>query len=179
MSPSAVTVHVVAAVIQNQDRVMVAQRRTGNLAGKWEFPGGKVRTGESPTEALRREIMEEFTVTIEVGSRIDEVPFSVKTTPYLLTAFFARYTAGAYRLRDHSRMEWIHPRDLATVDLAPADILIANAVRRILAGHDREVLETKFGEDDRGLVSCGHPVAEQSGGGKFHKPYREKTGGKS
>jgi 8-oxo-dGTP diphosphatase len=133
MSAPVGTVHVVAAVIQSQDRVMVAQRRAGGLAGKWEFPGGKVRTGESPTEALQREIMEEFSVAIEVGDRIDDVFFSVGATPHLLTAFFARHTAGAYQLRDHSRMEWIRPRDLVTVDLAPADIFIAGAVRRMLA----------------------------------------------
>ncbi len=126
-------IDVVAAVIRDRDLVMVARRRTGDLAGKWEFPGGKVQPGEPPSDALRREIMEEFRVSIEIGAIIHVVPFFINTTRYRLTAFFAKHKKGIYRLQEHTSMEWVRPEDLLSTDLAPADIPIARAVIRMLS----------------------------------------------
>jgi mutator protein MutT len=121
---------VVAAVIQKEDQVLVAQRSSGHLAGKWEFPGGKVRDLESPEEALRREIQEEFGTLISVEDRIAEVPFSVEGKKFLLIGFYARHISGDYAIREHKRIRWVSPAQLLKLDLSPADIPIAEEVVR-------------------------------------------------
>ncbi len=124
---------VVAAVIERDGRILVAQRHSGLHAGKWEFPGGKVEPGESPEAALRREIDEEFGVEISVGDRLVEVPFSVAGSSYLLVAYAARHRSGEYRPVDHHRIDWLAPDRLADLDLAPADVPVAAAVARRFA----------------------------------------------
>lgn len=121
---------VVAAVIQRDGQVLVAQRNSGYLAGKWEFPGGKVRPSESAEGALIREIQEEFGASIAVGKRIAEVPFSVESKRFLLIGFYARHIAGAYVPKDHSRICWTEPSKLLALDLSPADVPIALRVAR-------------------------------------------------
>ena len=121
---------VVAAVIERDGLILVAQRLAGSHAGKWEFPGGKVEPGESPEAALRREIDEEFGVEITVGGRIIAVPFSVAGSDYLLLAYGARHRAGEYRPVAHQRIDWVQPARLADLDLAPADVPVAAEVGR-------------------------------------------------
>ena len=119
---------VVAAVIEHQGRILVAQRAYGALAGKWEFPGGKIEDGEVPEEALVREIQEEFGATIEVEMFIYKVPFSVGDKNYELLAYYGKHISGDYEAHDHSRIEWVPLKSIMTMDLAPADIPIAEKV---------------------------------------------------
>lgn len=69
------TIKVVAAVIKNGDKIFATQRGYGDLKGGWEFPGGKIEEGETPQEALKREIMEELDTEIEVGELIDTIEY--------------------------------------------------------------------------------------------------------
>jgi len=126
MEPQAV----VAAVIHRDGLIFVARRSGGVHAGKWEFPGGKVEPGESPEAALRREIDEEFGVTVAVGELLLRVPFAVAGTEFVLLAHSARHLAGEYRPVAHGAIDWVAPERLAILDLAPADKPVAAEVIR-------------------------------------------------
>ncbi len=119
---------VVAGVIRRNGLILVAQRDFGSLAGKWEFPGGKVEESETPESALKREIQEEFNVGIQVDHLLGEIPFKVDQKEYLLLAFYATHLEGEYQLSDHLRIEWVQPSRLGEIDLAPADIPIAQKI---------------------------------------------------
>ena len=117
---------VVAGVVVKDGMILIAQRRSGSLAGKWEFPGGKVEGSETPQEALRREFDEEFGVIIEVGDFVDEVDYSVDGKDYTLLAFHVIHISGHYKLLDHMNLDWVRPELLISMDLAPPDVPIAN-----------------------------------------------------
>ena len=123
---------VAAAVIQRDGLILVAQRNSGVHKGKWEFPGGKVELGETPSAALVREIDEEFGVKIAVGERLAEVAFSVDGSQYLLLAYLAHHLEGEYRPVVHGRVDWLLPSLLPTLDLTPADVPVA----KLLASSD-------------------------------------------
>ena len=127
---------VVAGVVVDGGRVLVAQRRRGAMAGKWEFPGGKVEPGETLEAALVRELSEEFTVTVAVDEKIHEEPFTVDGTAFRLIAFFARHLSGRFVPQDHRRILWLPPEALTAIDLTPADIPVA---RKVLAHHRQRV----------------------------------------
>lgn len=116
---------VVAAVIERDGLIFVAQRHSGVHRGKWEFPGGKVEAGETPEGALVREIDEEFGVEIAVGEQFAEVEFSVKDRQYLLLVYLARHVRGEYCPVDHCRIDWLQLSMLPSLDFAPADIPVA------------------------------------------------------
>lgn len=117
-------------MIEKDGCFLVAQRNSGRLAGRWEFPGGKVSTPESPQEALEREILEELGVRIQVGELIIEVPFQVEECRFRLLAFSARLQGGCFRLRDHSQIRWVKPEGLRNLDLTEPDIPVAARIER-------------------------------------------------
>jgi len=120
----------VAGVIERNGLILVAQRGSGPMAGKWEFPGGKVKEGESLVDALQREIFEEFRTNIIAGELIDRIKFVVSNRKYELAALYAQHESGEYQLTEHKQLDWVKPENLTQLDLAPADILIAEKVRR-------------------------------------------------
>lgn len=114
---------VVGAVIVNDGRVLAARRGpSGALPNMWEFPGGKVEFGESPQEALAREIREELCVNITVGEKVlsttHEYDFGIVT----LTTFFCELSSGAPKITEHTALTWLSPDELSSVDWAPADV---------------------------------------------------------
>lgn len=124
-------IRVVGAVVVEDGKVLCVQRgRHGALPGLWEFPGGKVERGESPRDALIREIREELDCTIEAGDEITttrhEYAFGVVT----LTTFWCRITGGEPRLVEHAAQAWLLPHDLNRLEWAPADIPAVNLIRR-------------------------------------------------
>jgi 8-oxo-dGTP diphosphatase len=120
---------VVAALMRDGRRVLVSRRRADQpMPGKWEFPGGKVEPGESPTEALAREVREELGCDIEVG-RIFEVVFHVydEFDLYMLV-YAATISAGTPRAVEVAEIAWVEAARLPELDLLPADYPLARAL---------------------------------------------------
>jgi len=122
-------IEVVGAVIVDRGRVLCTQRGTGSLAGCWEFPGGKVEIGESPQEALAREIREELGCAIRVGSKIVTTEYEYDFAVIVLTTFYCELVHGEPKLTEHSDSVWLPPAELPTLDWAPADRPAVNHVQ--------------------------------------------------
>ena len=115
------TVRVVAAVIRNGDRIYATQRGYGEYKDGWEFPGGKIEPGETPEEALVREIREELAVTIEVGEKISTIEYDYPKFHLSMDCFWCRIVDGEIHLQEHEAARWLTKEDLAAVDWLPAD----------------------------------------------------------
>lgn len=117
------SIDVVGAVIVLGGKILCAQRgATGALSGLWEFPGGKVERGESPRQALEREIAEELQCKIAVGDRITTTSHEYDFALITLTTFYCHLIAGEPELTEHQAVRWLPPADLLHLDWAPADI---------------------------------------------------------
>lgn len=117
---------VTAAIIEEDGRVFVARRGPGrHLAGAWEFPGGKVDAGETPEQALARELSEELGISCEVGELLCTAVYEGTEPALELLAFRVRRRAGAIELREHVEARWVAPADLAAMDLPESDRLVA------------------------------------------------------
>lgn len=122
-------IDVVAAFLVQKDKVLIARRKAPPpLAGKWEFPGGKIEPGETPEESLAREMEEEFGIRIAVG------PFSADSfhhqagRSFHIRAYRATWLSGQLIPVAHDRCVWARPDTLLTYDLLPADIDLAQAL---------------------------------------------------
>ncbi|SPF41580.1 ADP-ribose pyrophosphatase (fragment) [Candidatus Desulfosporosinus infrequens] len=125
---------VTAAIIIKENRVLIAQRALGkNLAGKWEFPGGKIEPAETPQECLKREIREELDVDIDVLELFGESIFAYQSGTIKLIAFWCRWISGDFRLSVHSSFEWVTRQELDSYDFAPADIPLVEKLKVVLS----------------------------------------------
>ncbi len=116
------TVEVVAAVIvDGAGRTLATQRGYGNMKDGWEFPGGKIEPGESPEQALRREIAEELAVTVEVGDKLYTVDWDYPDFHLTMHCYRCRVVDGKLALLEHEASRWLSPSELWTVDWLPAD----------------------------------------------------------
>lgn len=123
------TVEVVAAVIKHEDKIFATQRGYGDLAGGWEFPGGKVEAGEMPQEALVREIHEELEATISVGEFICQVEYDYSTFHLSMKCYLCSVVEGHLTLLEHSDAKWLDANTLDSVDWLPADIAVVDAIK--------------------------------------------------
>lgn len=123
------TVEVVAAVIKHEDKIFATQRGYGDLAGGWEFPGGKVEAGEMPQEALVREIHEELEATISVGEFICQVEYDYPTFHLLMKCYLCSVVEGHLTLLEHSDAKWLDASTLDSVDWLPADVAVVEAIK--------------------------------------------------
>lgn len=122
---------VVGAAIIEDGRCLVAQRSAEMpLPLKWEFPGGKPRDGESPQEALKREVLEELGVSIEVGARLGSGTSSSPDQEIVLTVFRARLLDGNPHPNEHAAIRWVPLADLHELDWAEADVPIVELLAR-------------------------------------------------
>ena len=121
---------VVCAVIEDPQRGWLACRRPpgGHLAGLWEFPGGKVETGEDRASALKREIREELGVDIEVLGDMDPVEWEYPEVHIRLWPFRCRLQHGEPVAHEHDALRWCPPNDLRLLEWAPADQPIVDAL---------------------------------------------------
>lgn len=114
---------VTAAIIQDQGKLLIAQRKAGaHLALKWEFPGGKVEEGEHPEDCLKREIAEELGIKIEVGNIFKVVSHKYESKHILLLCYLCNYLEGTVTAKDCHDFRWIWPRELRGYDFAEADL---------------------------------------------------------
>ena len=121
-------IQVTAAVIRRDGKILLAQRKRGHLAGKWEFPGGKIEQGEKPEECLARELREEFEIDARVGHYITTSRYRNKDIDIDLHGYEVEHIKGVFALKDHDAIEWVDPKSLLKWDLAEADIPIARVV---------------------------------------------------
>ena len=126
------TVRVVAAVIREGDRVFATQRGYGAFKDGWEFPGGKVEPGETPEQALAREIREELDTEISVGEKLAQVEYDYPDFHLSMACFLCTIAEGEPVLKEHEAARWVTKEDLDSVDWLPADITVIDRVRDIL-----------------------------------------------
>ena len=126
------TVKVVAAVIREGNRIFATQRGYGDFKDGWEFPGGKVEAGETPQEALEREIREELDTDIQVGELIKTVEHDYPTFHLSMDCFWATVRSGNLELREHEAARWLTKDTLDTVDWLPADQGLVDRIREFL-----------------------------------------------
>ena len=124
------TVRVVAAVIRDGDRIFATARGYGEYKGWWEFPGVKIEAGETPEEALVREIREELDTEIRVGELIDTIEYDYPTFHLSMDCFFAEVVAGRLVLKEAEDARWLTKETLESVPWLPAD---ASLIERIKA----------------------------------------------
>ncbi|NMA61130.1 MAG: (deoxy)nucleoside triphosphate pyrophosphohydrolase [Firmicutes bacterium] len=120
---------VIAAIIRQDNQVLLCQRKEGALAGKWEFPGGKIENGETPEECLVREIQEELAIDIEVENIYQAVHTHYDHGDFLVIGYLAKQTGGEISLRVHSDYAWVEVGRLDQYDLADANIPIAQSLK--------------------------------------------------
>jgi 8-oxo-dGTP diphosphatase len=129
------TIHVVGAAICRDGLCLVAQRGPKqSLAGKWEFPGGKIEPGESPQVALVREIEEELGLAIHVGHALGSGEVAVNGRKVVLDVYAATVLAGELELLEHAQVVWARPEELAGFDWAEADVPSVDPVAAWLRG---------------------------------------------
>ncbi len=123
-------VEVVAAVIERHGRILITRRLDGaHLGGLWEFPGGKRRAGESPEEALEREIREELDTTVAVGGLVEAVDWAYPDQRVRLL-FYRCTIHGEPRPMEGQEMAWVMPADLTAYDFPPADAVLVMRLGR-------------------------------------------------
>ena len=131
------TIRVVAAVIKavNKDGepiIFATLRGYGALKDGWEFPGGKIEVGETPQEALKREIMEELDTEIEVGELIDTIEYDYPEFHLSMNCFWCEVINGDLVLKEHEAAKWLTMAQLNDVEWLPADITLIEKIRSVL-----------------------------------------------
>ena len=127
------TVRVVAAVIKavndkGEPIIFTTQRGYGDYKDGWEFPGGKIEEGETPQEALKREIMEELDTEITVGEFIETIEYDYPTFHLSMDCFWCEIVKGDLVLKEHEAAKWITRDEIESVDWLPADRVILEAI---------------------------------------------------
>lgn len=114
-------IKVVAAIIQEGNKIFATQRGYGEFKDGWEFPGGKIEQGETPQDALVREIKEELDTEIEVGKLVDTVEYDYPNFHLTMYCYFCTIKAGDLVLKEHEAAKWLTKETLDSVDWLPAD----------------------------------------------------------
>ena len=131
------TIRVVAAIIkalnENGETIIFATQRVyGDLKGGCEFPGGKIEEGETPQEALVREIKEELETEISVGELIDTIEYDYPTFHLSMDCFWAEIVSGYLVLTEHEAAKWLTKDELDSVEGLPADITLIDKIKAVI-----------------------------------------------
>ena len=121
---------VVAALIKKEDKILLARRSTGDASvlGKWEFPGGKLNSGETEEQAIEREIYEEFELKVKATKFLTHTIYTDLLKTIDLKLYECQYLDGQICLHDHYEYQWVTKKDLLQFDLAPADLFLVNSI---------------------------------------------------
>ena len=123
------TIDVVAAIIQKDGYIFATQRGYGEYKDWWEFPGGKIEAGETPEEALVREIREELDTVISVGNEIIVVDYDYPSFHLHMHCFLCSIVAGSLELLEHEAARWLHSEELDSVKWLPADQIVVDYLK--------------------------------------------------
>lgn len=126
------TVRVVAAVIRKDNKIFATQRGYGEFKDGWEFPGGKIEEGETPEQALTREIKEELNTEIQVGKLIDTIEYDYPKFHLSMDCFWCEIMQGGLELKEHEAARWLSKEELYSVDWLPADVGVVERVEEEL-----------------------------------------------
>ena len=121
-------IKVVAAVIRDENRIFATQRGNGDFKGGWEFPGGKVESGESSQEALVREIKEELEIDIKVGELIETIEYDYPLFHLSMDCFWVEIISGDLVLVEHQAARWLTKENVESVQWLPADNLLLEKI---------------------------------------------------
>ena len=126
------TIEVVAAIIIKEGEVFATQRGYGEFKGWWEFPGGKIESGECPQDALKREIREELEVEVNVGELIDTIEYDYPAFHLSMKCYVCTIADGNPHLLEHEAAKWLSSTQLSSVDWLPADITLIPKIAKLL-----------------------------------------------
>ncbi|MDF2486515.1 MAG: ADP-ribose pyrophosphatase [Herbinix sp.] len=126
------TIEVVAAIIKYEDKVLATQRGYGEFAGGWEFPGGKIEPGETPEQALIREIKEELEADIEILEYVDTVEYDYPNFHLTMHCYLCTIESDNLVLNEHQSAKWLSKDDLNSVEWLPAD---KGLIEKMYLGH--------------------------------------------
>ena len=127
------TVRVVAAVIRNGSLIYATQRGYGEFKDGWEFPGGKIEDGETPEQALKREIQEELDTVISVGALIDTIEYDYPSFHLSMQCYFAEVVSGKLTLVEAEDARWLSYDMLDSVNWLPADLELVSELKQQIA----------------------------------------------
>ena len=124
----------VKVVNENGETIIFAtQRGYGDFKGGWEFPGGKIESGETPQEALKREIIEELDTEVSVGELMDTVEYDYPQFHLSMDCFWCQIVRGNLVLKEHEAARWLTKDELNNVEWLPADITLIEKIRNLLS----------------------------------------------
>ncbi len=123
------TVRVTAAVICRENKIFATQRGYGDYKDWWEFPGGKIEPGESPEQALKREILEELAAEFSVGRKIMTVEYDYPTFHLSMDCFVCTLIRGEPELLEHEAAKWLSRSELDSVPWLPADREVVDTLK--------------------------------------------------
>lgn len=126
------TIRVVAAIILDDDKVFATQRGYGEFKDGWEFPGGKIDKGETPEEALVREIKEELDTEIEAINLLDTIEYDYPNFHLSMDCFICKIRSGTLVLKEHEAAKWMTKEELYSVDWLPADLGLIPKIKSYL-----------------------------------------------
>ena len=114
---------VVCAVVQDEEgRYLAAQRASGSMAGKWEFPGGKIELEETPQQACVRELEEELGVLVKAGQVVLTHQIEIASNPLELLFIEAHWVQGEFKAKEHAQLRWVKAADLSALDWLDGDL---------------------------------------------------------
>ena len=123
-------IEVVAAIIHDEEgRIFTTQRGYGEMKDGWEFPGGKMELGESPEEALKREIWEELETKIVVERLVQTVEWDYPAFHLTMHCFWCHIESGSLKLKEHEAAKWLTKDQLDSVDWLPADRIVVETIK--------------------------------------------------